>query len=130
MSTLLDTSRGQVVTVATFYKASELLGTGRYSEVYKAFDTHHQTDVALKLYVGFDPKTHELAKNEESILARLGQLNSEYFPKLRRSAKHRIRNQNHPLLVIELGTYVCADAQKRILSLKQIIPQANAPRTR
>ncbi|MEK7993826.1 MAG: protein kinase [Planctomycetota bacterium] len=126
MATLLDIGAGRVATVATFYKVSGLLGAGRYSEVYKAFDTHHQADVALKLYVGFDPEAHELAKNEESILARLGQLNSEYFPRLRRGAKHRIQNRNHPLLVLELGAYVGVDGQKRILSLKEVIPQVGA----
>lgn len=123
MAKLLDIDGGRIVTVATFYQASELLGVGRFSEVYKALDTHLQADVALKLYLGFDPKAHELAKNEESVLARLTKLNSEYFPKLRRSAKHRIKNQNHPLLVLELGTYVDADGQKRIMSLKHVIPE-------
>jgi len=121
MATLLPIGAGQVATIATFYKASELLGVGRYSEVYKAFDTHSQCDVALKLYVGSDGATHELAKSEESVLARLGQLNSEYFPRLRRGAKHRIRNQNHPLLVLELGAYLRGDGQKSVISLKQII---------
>lgn len=124
MSTLLDIAAGRVATVATFYKVSELLGVGRYSEVYKAFDMHHQADVALKLYVGFDTKTHELAKNEEAVLARLDQLNSEYFPKLRRGAKHRIKNRNHPLLVLELGAYLGANGQKEVVSLKQAIPKA------
>jgi serine/threonine protein kinase len=126
MATLLDIGAGRVATVATFYKTSELLGSGRYSEVYKAFDTHHHSDVALKLYVGFDEKAHELARNEEAVLARLGSLNSEYFPKLRRGAKHRIHNRNHPLLVLELGTYVSSEGQKRILSLKRTIPQAGS----
>lgn len=127
MPTLLDIGAGRVATVATFFKASELLGVGRYSEVYRAFDTHHHTDVALKLYAGFDERAHELAKSEEAILARLGGLNSEYFPKLRRGAKHRIHNRNHPLLVLELGTYVGGDGQKRILSLKHAIPHAGSP---
>ena len=50
MPTLLDVGAGRVVVVSTFYKVSELLGMGRYSEVYKAFDTNSQTDVAVKLY--------------------------------------------------------------------------------
>jgi serine/threonine protein kinase len=126
MATLLDIDTGRVATVATFYKASELLGAGRYSEVYRAFDTHSQADVALKLYVGCDSEAHEAARNEASILQRLGELNSEYFPILRRSAKHRIRNQNHPLLVLELGAYLGADCQKRVIRLKEVIPQSGA----
>ena len=124
MGTLLDIGTGRVVTVAVFYKASELLGVGRYSEVYKAFDTQSQSDAALKLYVGFDPQAHETAKNEASALARIGQLNSEYFPKLRRSAWHRIQNRNHPLLVLELGAWVGSDGQKSVFSLKNVIPQS------
>jgi hypothetical protein len=106
MSTLLSIESGRVATVATFYKASALLGAGRYSEVYKAFDTNSQTDVALKLYTGFDAGVHNRAKNETALLTKLGALNSPYFPALRRSVKHRINNQNHPLLVLELGTSV------------------------
>jgi hypothetical protein len=124
MATLLGIDAGRVAVVATFYKASELLGAGRYSEVYKAFDTNSQTDVALKLYIGFDNAAHEIAKNEASLLTRLGALNSEYFPALRRRVKHRIKNRNHPLLVLELGSHVGDDGQKRVISLKDVIPAA------
>lgn len=127
MTTLLDIGTGRVATVATFFKTSELLGSGRYSEVYKAFDTHSHADVALKLYVGFDGKSHAIAREEEAVLNRLGQINSEYFPKLRRGAKHRINNQNHPVLVLELGVYIGSDGQKRSVSLKDVIPPADGP---
>jgi len=121
MATLLGIESGRVATVATFYKASALLGVGRYSEVYKAFDTNSQTDVALKLYTGSDNAAHDRAKNEATLLTKLGTLNSEYFPVLRRTVKHRIKNQNHPLLVLELGAYV-KDGQKHVLSLKDVVP--------
>lgn len=124
MDTLLDIGMGRVATVATFYKVSDLLGSGRFSEVYRAFDGHSETDVALKIYSGFDARAHEIAKSEESTLARLAALNSEYFPKFRRSAWHRIHNRNHPLIVMELGTYVAADGHKRVLRLDEIIPKA------
>jgi hypothetical protein len=120
---LLPIEGGRVITVATFYKVSKKLDSGRFSEVYEAFDTHHQADVALKLYTGFDLNAHELAQNEVSVLTRLGELNCEYFPRLRRSAKHRIQNQNHPLLVLELGAYAGADGQKWVLSLNDVIPE-------
>src|ERR1019366_6691946 len=97
---LLDVSAGRVVPVATFYKASALIGTGRFAEVYRAYDTHAETDVALKLYRGADPSSHQLAKNEQAALRRLGTLNSRLFPTLRKAAKHRVGNANHPLLVI------------------------------
>ena len=126
MSTLLGIDAGRVAVVATFYKASELLGAGRYSEVYKAFDIHSQTDVALKLYTATDNTAHDRARNEAALLAKLGALNSEYFPVLRRSVKHRIKNQNHPLLVLELGAYVGEDGQKRVITLKDVIPHGDA----
>jgi serine/threonine protein kinase len=121
MSTLLDISAGRVVAVSTFYKASELLGVGRYSEVYKAFDSNSQTDVALKLYVGFDSAAHEMAKAEEAALAQIGKLNSEYFPRFRKSARHRIQNRNHPLLILELGSYTGANGLKGVFSLKDVL---------
>ena len=97
MARLLDIAAGRVVTVATFYQVSELLGVGRYSEVYKAFDSNSHTDVALKLYSGFDPSAHDMAKAEDATLARIEKLNSEYFPRVRRSARPSIQNHNHPV---------------------------------
>ena len=82
----------------------------------RPFYMQSQSDAALRLYVGFDPQAHETAKNEASTLARIGQLNSEYFPKLRRSAWHRIQNRSHPLLVLELGAWV-SEAMARSVSL-------------
>src|SRR5260370_29569519 len=116
MARLLDIAAGRVVTVATFYQVSELLGVGRYSEVYKAFDSNSHTDVALKLYSGFDPAAHEMAKAEEATLARIAKLNSEYFPRVRRSARHRIHNNNHPALVLELASYLTTSGPKQRIS--------------
>jgi serine/threonine protein kinase len=125
MATLLNIESGRIATVATFYKVLELLGVGRYSEVYRAFDTQSQSDVALKLYVRSDGKSHELAKSEAGLLSHLRDLNSEYFPALRKSVKQRINNQNHPLLVLELGAYLGEDGHKSVISLKDVIPQAD-----
>src|SRR5690349_12494388 len=122
MARLLDITAGRVVTVATFYQVSALLGVGRYSEVYKAFDSNSHTDVALKLYSAFDPAAHEMAKAEEATLARIGKLNSEYFPRVRRSARHRIQNNNHPVLVLELASYIDTGGQKQLVSLKDVLP--------
>jgi serine/threonine protein kinase len=126
MTTLLDIGAGRVVTVSTFYNAVELLGVGRYSEVYKAFDRNSQTDVALKMYVGFDEAAHSMARAEEAMLSRIGALNSEYFPRKLRSARAHIQNRNHPLIVLELGSYVGSDGQKRVIPLKDIIPEVGA----
>ena len=125
MATLLNIESGRVATVATYYKVLELLGVGRYSEVYRAFDMLSQSDVALKLYVGSDGKSLELAKSEANLLSRLRDLNSEYFPALRKSVKQRINNQHHPLLVLELGAYLGEDRHESVISLKDVIPQAD-----
>ena len=93
---LLKIAGGQIATVATFYKASELLGSGRFSEVYKAFDSHSQTDVALKLYLGADEIALGLARNEQDLLTKLGELNSQYFPRLRRAAKAPCQEPQSP----------------------------------
>ena len=122
MPTLLDVSAGRIVVVSTFYKVSELLGVGRYSEVYKAFDSNSQTDVALKLYMGFDSSAHEMAKAEDAALAQVGKLNSEYFLRIRKSARHRIQNRNHPLLVLELASYTATNGTKGVFSLKDVLP--------
>ncbi len=122
-TTLLNVASGRVVPVGIFYKVTEFLGNGRYSEVYKAFDTHNHVDVALKLYVAFDEEAHQRATREQGILTRLGQFNSEYFPKFRRGTKHRIENRYHPVLVLELGTYVGSDNQKKIIRLQDVIPE-------
>lgn len=122
MPSLLDVAAGRVVVVSTFYRVSELLGVGRYSEVYKAFDSNSQTDVAVKLYTGCDSAAHDMAKVEEAALSQVGKLNSEYFLRLRRSARHRIKNQNHPLLILELVSYTGPSGQKRFLTLKDVLP--------
>lgn len=122
MATLLAIDGGRVAVVSTYYKTSELLGAGRYAEVYRALDTNSQTDVALKLYRGFDTAAHDMAESEASLLRKLAALNSPYFPALRRSTKQRVRNQNHPLLVLELGSYAAEDGSKRVISLKDTIP--------
>ena len=124
MTELLDVSGGRVVDVAIFYKVSALLGTGRFSEVYKAFDARTQTDVALKIYIGSDAEAHTAAQREAESLKCLEALNSDFFPKLRRSVKQRICNLNHPILIMELGVYVGDDGHKRIVCLKDLVPEA------
>lgn len=125
---LLDVNAGRIIPVATFYKASELIGEGRFSEVYRAYDRHSETDVALKIYRGHDPATHQLAKNEQTTLQRLESLNSRLFPRLRKAAKHRINNSNHPVLVLELGSYQTTDSGDRpVISLLQVLDEAARP---
>lgn len=121
MTGLLDIAGGRVVTVSVFYKAYELLGNGRFSEVYKAHHQQSNTDVALKVYLQPDEAAHKLAAGECATLQQLGKLNTEYFPKLRQSLKHRIRNRPHPVIVMELGVYAGLDGQTRTVSLKEVL---------
>lgn len=121
MTTLLDVAGGRTPTVSTFYRVCELLGTGRFSEVYRAFDTSTSTDVALKVYVRADEAAHSVAAAECGVLQKLSALNTEYFPRLRRTLKHRIKNKNHPVVVMELGLYGGLDGRSRTISLKQVL---------
>ena len=68
---LLPVDTGQVVTVAVFFRVTSLIGVGRYSEVYAAFDTQSQSDVALKVYTGTDAASHALAQGEAAVLSKL-----------------------------------------------------------
>jgi serine/threonine protein kinase len=121
VTTLLDTAGGRVVTVAVFYKAYELLGKGRFAEVYKAHHQQSNTDVALKMYLQADEAAHRLAAGECATLQQLGELNTEYYPRLRQSLKHRVRNRPHPVIIMELGQYTGPDGQFRTLSLKELL---------
>ena len=120
---LLPVDTGQVITVATFFRVTSLIGVGRYSEVYAAFDTQSQSDVALKLYTGTDAESHALALSEADVLGRLAALNCEYFPRLRHAVKHRLSNRPHPVLALELGAYYRSDGTRDVIKLQDAIPE-------
>src|SRR3954447_13827172 len=124
MMPLLSVDTGQVITVATFFRVTSLIGVGRYSEVYAAFDTQSQSDVALKLYTGTDADSHALALSEADVLGRLGALNSDYFPRLRHAVKHRLNNRQHPVLALELGAYYRSDGTRDVIKLQDLIPES------
>jgi serine/threonine protein kinase len=88
VTTLIDITGGRLPIVSTFYRVCEHLGGGRFAEVYKAFDTSTSTDVALKIYLQADEATHRLAQAERDTLQQLAALNTEYFPRLRKSLSH------------------------------------------
>ena len=119
---LFPVEKGQIVTVATFFRVARLLGTGRYAEVYEAFDTQSQSDIALKVYVGTDSDTHKLAGAEADLLSRLGKLNCEYFPRMKNAVKHRLRNHYHPVLAVELGAYYRPEGSRDVIKLADVIP--------
>lgn len=123
---LLPVDTGRLITVATFFRVTALIGVGRYAEVYAAFDTQSQSDVALKLYTGSDAETHAVALNEADVLGKLGALNSEYFPHLRYAVKHRLNNRSHPVLALELGGYHRQDGTRDVVRLLDVIPDGSA----
>ena len=122
MATLLDVSNGRSPRIGTFYEATERLGTGRFSEVYKAFDSSSQADVALKIYLETTERAREEALAENRTLVQLSKLNTDFFPKARGLLKTRINNANHPVIVMELGQYVDDKGNKRMIGLSDLIP--------
>ena len=103
---LLDIESGKVKKVGTFFNATEVLGQGRFAEVYGAFDATSHTDVALKIYREADEKALSMAKEENEVLRSLSSFNTGYFPAARRFLRTRISNRNHPVIVLEIGYYV------------------------
>ena len=117
---LLDIESGRVKPIGIFYSATELLGSGRFAEVYKAFDSSSQTDVALKIYREADEKAFHMAKQENEVLRSLSAFNTGFFPKARNFLKTRISNRNHPVIVQEIGYYIDS-SKKYVIRLKDIL---------
>ena len=124
MAPLIDLRSGKTKTVATFFKATELIGSGHFAEVYKSYDLRSQTDLALKIYLGTNEIAYELAKNEFDVLQKLEACNSEYFPKPKGGLKKfKLHNRHHPLIAMELGECNFVEPiNNSIISLKDIIP--------
>jgi len=124
MNELLAITDGMVKKVAVFYQVIECLGGGRFAEVYKAFDEQSQTDVALKIYKGTDEQAQNRAQTETDLLRKLGGTEAPYWPTVRRYITTRIpgRNQNHPLLVMDLCVFALSSGEKHILRLRDALP--------
>jgi serine/threonine protein kinase len=115
---IIDTSGGRSKLIG-FFEATEFLGSGRFSEVYKAYFQRGCTDVALKIYIGMDEKTMNIARNEVDILQALEKAGSGYFAAPRGGMR---TFKNHPYFAMEIGEYTGHDSNKKIISLKNIIP--------
>lgn len=121
MPNLLGIEKGKTKKFGCYTVRDEPIGLGRYAEVYQAFDSGSQTDVAFKLYREASEKADEMARAEDKVLQRLASLKTAFFPERRRFLIHRVNNQNHPAIVMEVGYYVGDDSKKRIISLQEMI---------
>ncbi len=121
MAPLIDTRAGRTNRVSSIFLVSDLIGEGRFSEVYKAYNKMHNTDIALKIYRNHDQQTHEVAKREHEILEKLEKLNTEYFPVPKGFRTFKIANNNHPLLPMELCEYQYHEQSINQVSLEKII---------
>ena len=116
---IIKTSGGRLQSVSGIFQVTEFLEKGRFSEVYKAYNQVHGTDVALKIYVCTDEKTKDIVQHEIAILQELKGSGTDYFA----IPKGGIRTYNrHPYFAMELGEYTGDDSNKKIISLKTIIP--------
>ena len=122
MPSLFPLANGQTYTVAGKYEATRILGEGRFSVVYYAYDRRNARDVALKAYFSSGDDAWQRSKAEEKTLKNVATLNSPFFPKLIQSIKTLVEHTNHPVLVLELGEYVDPSLPpKSIVTLKAVL---------
>jgi serine/threonine protein kinase len=122
MPPLFPLANGQTYTVAGKYEATHILGEGRFSVVYHAYDRRNARDVALKAYFSASDDSWQRSKAEEKTLKSVSTLNSPFFPKLIQSIKTLVEHTNHPVLVLELGEYVDPSLPpKSIVTLKAVL---------
>jgi serine/threonine protein kinase len=122
MPPLFPLANGQTYTVAGKYDATRILGEGRFSVVYHAYDRRNARDVALKAYFSSGEDAWQRSKAEEKTLKSVSTLNSPFFPKLIQAIKTLVEHTNHPVLVLELGEYVDPSLPpKSIVTLKAVL---------
>jgi serine/threonine protein kinase len=133
---MLNVGSGKTDWVTPRYEIRELIDTGTFAEVYRAFDTTYGVEVAVKVYL--KPvnarDTDERAKREIGMLKKLK--GSEFFPDRPANLVQHFKQQRHHVLVMELGEYSWQEeesqdgpalprrrSRKEILPLDQVIPQ-------
>jgi serine/threonine protein kinase len=122
MEPVIDVRDGKTVTISSFFEVTDLIGSGRFAQVYKAYNSYHGIDVALKLYLGTDEETGKIAKKEDDVLSILSELNTDYFPQPKGLRSHK----RHPMIAMELGEYAEEDGRKNIISLKDVLPNVDS----
>jgi len=128
MPSLIDLRSGKTKTIATIFKVTERIGSGHFAEVYKAYNLRTETDMALKIYLGYDERSKHRAKEEIEVLQKLDELNTDYFPQPKKGLRiYKTANRNHPFIPMELCEYIENDGKsKRPVSLREIMPVANS----
>jgi serine/threonine protein kinase len=124
MQPLVDLRSGKTKKIATIFEVTELIGVGHFSQVYKAYNLMSKTDLAIKLYNAYDERTNAIAKNEISLLQKLEELKTDYFPVPKGGLrKQKIDNRNHPLIAMELCEYTFEDNKlpRKIIPLNKIL---------
>jgi serine/threonine protein kinase len=124
MQPLIDLSRGKTKKIATIFEVTDFIGDGHFAQVYKAYNLMTKTDLAIKIYHGYDEHTSEIAKNEIGLLQELEDLNTDYFPVPKGGLrKQKIENRNHPLIAMELCEYRSEDdeAAGHIIALNDLL---------
>ena len=118
MTPLLDLRPGETRTISTFFQATELIGSGTFADVYKAYDQYHHIDLVLKIYREGTDQVRQLANNEVAVLDALKGLDASYFP------WHKGVHiwKRYPYIVLELGQIKQKDGQVRVISLKEMVP--------
>src|SRR5689334_23281850 len=115
---LLRVEGGRPCPVGINCVATELISEGSFSEVYQAYNSYRDAQVAIKLYKDSDPQTHVRAKNECDKLKVLTKLKSGFFPVLDGVRSCRLMNKNYPAIFMEL----CEYDRQRGFALSQLIP--------
>ena len=124
MQPLIDLRSGKTKKISTIFEVTELIGVGHFAQVYKAYNLMSKTDLAIKIYNEYDERINSLAKNEISLLQKLEDLKTDYFPVPNGGLrKQKIDNRNHPLIAMELCEYTFEDDEKprKIISLNDLL---------
>ena len=121
MPSLFDLGDGQSWNLGR-YEVSRKIGEGRFSVVFRAYDTRNSQEVALKVYLGTDERALARGDSEAQTLKKLGELNSPFFPKFKGAIKTLIENTSHRFLVLELGEYADpALPPKSVVTVKDVL---------
>lgn len=124
MQPLIDLRSGKTKKIATIFEVTELIGVGHFAQVYKAYSLMSKTDLAIKIYNEYDERANSIAKNEISLLQKLEDLKTDYFPVPNGGLrKQKINNRNHPLIAMELCEYTFEDDEKprKIIPLNDLL---------